>query len=407
MNENSENNGPIYTGLLENWERNTQNISEREICEWKERIKKVLHSFGIEVLSISATPQLSVTYYEVIPVPGFCFLELKEHLVDFAISLGEFSARTIVPVFGKVAIGIEIPNKKQYYVSAKELFASDSFTKSMAILPIALGKTHSNQYHVTDLTELNHILIAGATGTGKSICLKTILTGLLCKKNVSELKLVLIDPKKVEFNEFASLNSNFFAKEKSIDSNIITDIKQSARMLDALKKEMDKRYDLLKKTTTNNIEEYNKQQTKEGNDGLYQRMPYIVVIIDEFGDLMMTSRNEVEYSLRMLAALSHKVGIHLIMATQRPTNDIVTGGILALFSTHLVFKMSSSYDSERIIGQSDASFLIGNGDMFISNPSEDIIRSQGAYISDEEISRIVNEINKHFKYSDSNNYYLP
>lgn len=371
-----------------------EGVDEDEIRKGELLIQETLDAYGIRVEKITAEPRLSAVYYEVFPSKGFGFLELKKHLYDFSVSLGSIHARILVPVPGKVAIGIEFPRTNPQLVSGKEFFDSEVFSGSEAILPIVFGKTHLNQYYVSDLTRMHHILIAGDTGMGKTMCLKSMIVGLLYKKRSSELKLVLIDTKRVEFNVFTSLDTTFFAKEKNIDTDIITGTMQSIRMINALKMEMDKRYDLLRETGTSNIEDYNEKQFQNGNEEGCHCLPYIVVVIDEFADLMLTSRKEMEEPLVMLATLSHRVGIHLIMSTQRPTTNIVTGSILVNFPIRVAFKMTTPSESRRVIGRDDAVCLIGNGDMFISMPSNnELIRCQGACLSDSDTANIVRFIN--------------
>ena len=395
----------LDTSILENWERNNVSITDKEIAKWKEQIMTTLHDYGIGTRKITAELRPSVIYYEVTPFPGFDFLELKKHLGVFAVSLGSTSARIKVPTFGKVAIGIEIPREESDIVSAKELFESDTFLESKAILPIAHGKNHSNQYYISDLTQLHHILIAGDFGTDRYLYM--VLAGLLYKSKPSELKLVLIDPWK-RLNNYASLCKTFFAKEESIDNNNVVDLKQSVCMLNALVLEMDKRFEILNKTNTSSIEDYNEKQSGNNNNQYCCPMPYIVVVIEEPHDLILNARKEVEEPLAKLATLCHRVGMHLIFSTNYPTTKIVTSLLLVNFPARIAFHMSDSFESMRIIGQEDAEYLlIGNGDSFVSTPSADLIRCQSAYISDAEINRIVNVLNEQYKDKENDIYYLP
>lgn len=365
----------------------------KELTENKNRIETTLHNFGIPIKRITATVGPTVTLYEIVPADGVRISKIKNLEDDIALSLSALGIRIIAPIPGRGTIGIEVPNKTANIVSMREVIASDKFKNNKYELPIALGKTISNEPFVVDLAKMPHLLMAGATGQGKSVGLNAIITSLLYTKHPSELKFVLVDPKKVEFTLYSAIEDHYLAKLPDEEEAIITDVKKVVRTLSSLCKEMDDRYDLLKLAKTRNIKEYNaKFCSRKLSPALGHRyLPYIVLIIDEFGDLIMTAGREVEMPIARLAQLARAIGIHLVIATQRPSVNIITGMIKANFPARIAFRVTSVVDSRTILDGSGANQLIGKGDMLISTGS-DLIRLQCAFVDTPEVEKIANFI---------------
>jgi DNA segregation ATPase FtsK/SpoIIIE, S-DNA-T family len=373
-----------------------------ELVENKNKIESTLKNFNIPIKSISATIGPTVTLYEIVPAEGIRISKIKNLEDNIALSLAALGIRIIAPIPGKGTIGIEVPNKNPKIVSMKEIIESDKFQNNKYDLPIALGKTISNEAFVVDLAKMPHLLIAGATGQGKSVGLNAIITSLLYKKHPAELKFVMIDPKKVEFSLYSIIEHHYLAKIPEVDEPIITDTKKVIRTLNSLCKEMDDRYDLLKMAKTRNIKEYNAKfcaRLLSPNNG-HRYLPYIVLIIDEFGDLIMTAGREVETPLARLAQLARAIGIHLIIATQRPSVNIITGTIKANFPSRIAFRVSSKIDSRTILDGNGADQLIGKGDMLISTGS-DLIRLQCAFIDTPEVEKLVKYIEEQQAYPEA------
>jgi len=372
----------------------------------KNRIVEVLKSFGVEIRDIFATVGPTITLYEVVPAEGVRISKIKNLEDDIALSLAAIGIRIIAPMPGKGTIGIEVPNAKPQVVSMESILNSRKFQTTTMKLPIALGKTISNEVFMVDLAKIPHLLVAGATGQGKSVGLNAIITSLLYKKHPAEMKLVLIDPKKVEFSIYRSLDKHFLAALPEEDEPIITDVTKVVRTLNSLCKEMDTRYDLLKKAGARKLEEYNEKfvsrQLNPENGHRY--LPYIVVIIDEFGDLIMTAGKEIELPIARIAQLARAVGIHMVIATQRPTTTIITGNIKANFPGRMAFKVSSMMDSRIILDRPGANQLVGRGDMlFLSG--NDPVRVQCAFVDTPEVERINNYISEQQGYTST--YELP
>lgn len=372
----------------------------------KQRIIETLGNYGIKIASISATVGPTVTLYEIVPEAGVRISRIRNLEDDIALSLSALGIRIIAPIPGKGTIGIEVPNKDAKIVSMHSVIASRKFQESKYELPIALGKTISNEVFMIDLAKMPHVLVAGATGQGKSVGLNAIITSLLYKKHPSQLKLVLIDPKKVEFNIYSDIEKHFLAKNPETEEAIITDIPKVVNTLKSLTKEMDNRYSLLQKAHARNIKEYNakfvSRQLSPLNGHYY--MPYIVVIVDEFGDLIMTAGKEVELPIARIAQLARAVGIHMIIATQRPSTNIITGVIKANFPARIAFKVSAMVDSRTILDCPGANQLIGRGDMLFSQGSE-LVRVQCAFVDTPEVEDICEYIGKQQGYPEA--YELP
>lgn len=356
----------------------------------KNRIVEVLHNFGVEINSIKATVGPTITLYEITPAQGVRISKIRNLEDDIALSLRALGIRIIAPIPGKGTIGIEVPNAKANIVSMESILNSKKFQETTMDLPCAIGKTITNEVFMFDLAKLPHLLVAGATGQGKSVGLNAIITSLLYKKHPSELKIVLIDPKKVEFSIYAPIANYFLAKVPDENTEpIITDVTKVVRTLNSLCKEMDTRYDLLKMAAARNIKEYNRKFTARqlNPEKGHHYMPYIVVIIDEFGDLIMTAGKEIEMPIARIAQLARAVGIHMIIATQRPTTTIITGNIKANFPGRIAFKVSQGIDSKTILDRTGANQLIGKGDMLFLNGNEPI-RVQCAFVDTPEVVRI-------------------
>ena len=364
-------------------------VDMEEVKAHNEEIVKVLKSFGIDIREIKATVGPTITLYEITPAEGIRITKIRNLEDDIALRLSALGVRIIAPIPGKGTIGIEVPNKKRHNVSMESILNSRKFQETKFDLPIALGKTITNEVFMADLTKIPHLLVAGATGQGKSVGLNVIITSLLYKKHPNELKLVLIDPKKVEFSVYAPIADHFMAQVDDDDEPIITDVTKVVRTLKSLCTLMDHRYDLLKMAGARNIKEYNDKylRHKLNPEHGHEFMPYIVVVIDEFGDLIMTAGKEVEMPIARIAQLARAVGIHMIIATQRPTTSIITGNIKANFPGRIAFKVSSMMDSRIILDRPGANQLIGMGDMLYLNGNEPT-RVQCAFINTPEIVQI-------------------
>ena len=365
-------------------------IDMEEQTRNKNRIVEVLRSFGVEISSIKATVGPTITLYEITPASGVRISKIKNLEDDIALSLAALGIRIIAPIPGKGTVGIEVPNAKPATVSMESILNSKKFQESTMELPCAVGKTITNEVFMFDLAKAPHLLVAGATGQGKSVGLNAIITSLLYKKHPAELKIVLVDPKKVEFSVYASIENHFLAKIPDDDAEpIITDVSKVINTLNSLCKEMDTRYDLLKMAQARNIKEYNKKfierQLNPQNGHKY--MPYIVVVIDEFGDLIMTAGKEVELPIARIAQLARAVGIHMIIATQRPTTNIITGTIKANFPSRIAFRVGAMIDSRTILDRPGAQQLVGRGDMLYLNGGEPV-RVQCAFVDTPEVERI-------------------
>ena len=356
----------------------------------KNRIVDVLRNFGVEISSIKATVGPTITLYEITPAPGVRISKIRNLEDDIALSLSALGIRIIAPIPGKGTIGIEVPNAKPSIVSMESILNSKKFQETTMELPCAVGKTITNEVFMFDLAKAPHLLVAGATGQGKSVGLNAILTSLLYKKHPAELKIVLVDPKKVEFSIYSSIEKHFLAKVPDEDADpIITDVTKVVRTLNSLCKEMDTRYDLLKMAQARNLKEYNKKfiNRQLNPEHGHKFMPYIVVVIDEFGDLIMTAGKEVELPIARIAQLARAVGIHMIIATQRPTTNIITGTIKANFPCRIAFKVSAMIDSRTILDRPGAQQLVGRGDMLYLAGGEPV-RVQCAFVDTPEVERI-------------------
>ena len=364
-----------------------------ELETYKNQIIATLKNYDIAIQRISATVGPTVTLYEIVPAPGVRISRIKNLEDDIALSLAALGIRIIAPIPGKGTIGIEVPNIRKSIVSMKTLLASEKFQTSQHSLPIAIGKKIDNENFIVDLAAMPHLLMAGATGQGKSVGLNAILVSLLYKKHPSQLKFVLVDPKKVELSLYRVIEKHFLAKLPGEEDAIITDTKKVINTLNALCIEMDNRYDLLKEAGCRNIKEYNEKFTsrKLNPEKGHQYLPFIVLVVDEFADLIMTAGKEVEMPIARLAQLARAVGIHLIIATQRPSVNIITGTIKANFPARIAFKVSSKIDSRTILDAGGAEQLIGKGDMLVSFNGE-ITRLQCAFVDTPEVDRVCNFI---------------
>jgi len=381
-------------------------VDRSELEANKDQIIATLLNYKIEITKIRATIGPTVTLYEIVPAPGVKISKIKNLEDDIALSLSALGIRIIAPIPGKGTIGIEVPNKNKQIVSLKELLMSEKFTQTKMALPIALGKTISNEVFVADLAKMPHLLVAGATGQGKSVGINAILMSLLYKKHLSQVKLVLIDPKKVELFPYGHLDQHYLAFLPDQDEPIITETSKVINTLNSLCVEMDNRYDLLKKARVRNLNEYNEKFTdrklspKEG----HKFLPYIVLVIDEFADLIMTAGKEVELPIARLAQLARAIGIHLIIATQRPSVNIITGIIKANFPARLAFKVTSKIDSRTILDGGGADQLIGAGDMLLSIGSTNI-RLQCAFVDTPEVENVIKHIADQQGFAEP--FYLP
>lgn len=392
--------------LLNDYGANKVSVTKEELEANKDKIVETLANYNIGIASIKATIGPTVTLYEIVPDAGVRISKIKNLEDDIALSLAALGIRIIAPIPGKGTIGIEVPNTKKEMVSIRSILSTEKFMKSEMDLPIAFGKTITNEVFITDLAKMPHLLMAGATGQGKSVGLNTILTSLLYKRHPSQLKFVLVDPKKVELSLFNKIERHFLAKLPDTDEAIITDTKKVVNTLNSLCMEMDMRYDLLKDAGCRNLKEYNRKfvERKLNPQKGHRFMPYIVLVIDELADLMMTAGKEVETPIARLAQLARAIGIHLVVATQRPSVNVITGIIKANFPARISFKVTSKIDSRTILDAGGADQLIGQGDMLFSIGS-DMIRIQCAFVDTPEVDRICDFIGEQQGYSDA--YLLP
>lgn len=392
--------------LLENYGSNKISVNADELEANKNKIVETLNHYNIEIDKIKATIGPTVTLYEIIPAPGVRISKIKNLEDDIALSLAALGIRIIAPMPGKGTIGIEVPNMHPEMVSMRSILMTEKFQKTEMDLPIALGKTISNEVYIADLAKMPHLLVAGATGQGKSVGINAILVSLLYKKHPSQLKFVLVDPKKVELTLFNKIERHFLAKLPGEADAIITDTKKVIHTLNSLCIEMDQRYDLLKDAQVRNLKEYNEKfiKRKLNPNNSHRFLPYIVLIVDEFADLMMTAGKEVETPIARLAQLARAVGIHLVLATQRPSVNIITGTIKANFPARLAFRVLSKIDSRTILDSGGADQLIGRGDMLLST-GNDLIRLQCAFVDTPEVDRISEFIGNQRGYAEA--YQLP
>lgn len=381
--------------LLNSYGDHEPTIDMEEQNANKNRIIQVLRSFGIEISSIKASVGPTITLYEITPAEGVRISKIRNLEDDIALSLSALGIRIIAPIPGKGTIGIEVPNANPRIVPMSSILASKKFQETTFDLPVALGKTITNEVFMVDLTKAPHMLVAGATGQGKSVGLNAIVTSLLYKKHPSELKFVIIDPKKVEFAIYAPIEKHFLAKLPDASDAIITDVSKVVQTLNSLCVEMDTRYDLLRKAGCRNIKEYNAKfiNRQLNPENGHRFMPYIVIIIDEFGDLIMTAGKEVELPICRIAQLARAVGIHAIIATQRPTTNIITGTIKANFPARVAFRVASMMDSRTILDRPGAQQLIGKGDMLYLQ-GNDPVRVQCAFVDTPEVEKIAAYISR-------------
>lgn len=378
--------------LLENRVMEAISLNKEELERNKDQIIQTLSSFGIEIQQISATVGPTVTLYEIVPAKGVRISKIKNLEDDIALNLAALGIRIIAPIPGKGTIGIEVPNANKQIVSMQAMLASEKFVNNKMSLPIALGKKIDNENYIVDLATMPHLLMAGATGQGKSVGINAILVSLLYKKHPSQLKFVMVDPKKVELSIYRTIEKHFLAKLPNEEESIITDIKKVIYTLKALCDEMDDRYGLLKDAGARNIKEYNEKFiARRLNPEHHKYLPFIVLVIDEFADLIMTAGKEVEMPIARIAQLARAVGIHLIIATQRPSVNVITGTIKANFPARIAFKVSAKVDSRTILDTGGAEQLVGRGDMLISHGSE-LLRLQCAFVDTPEVENVVNFI---------------
>lgn len=392
--------------LMKHYDDNGPTIDMDEQNANKDKIVNTLRSFGIEISTIKATVGPTVTLYEITPEQGVRISKIRGLEDDIALSLSALGIRIIAPIPGKGTIGIEVPNSNPKIVSGQSIIGSKKFQESTYELPIALGKTITNEVFMVDLAKMPHVLVAGATGQGKSVGLNAIITSLLYKKHPAELKFVLVDPKKVEFSIYSVIEHHFLAKLPDGEDAIITDVTKVVQTLNSLCVEMDTRYDLLKAAHVRNIKEYNEKfiNRRLNPEKGHKYMPYIVVVIDEFGDLIMTAGKDVELPIARIAQLARAVGIHMIIATQRPTTNIITGTIKANFPARIAFRVSAMVDSRTILDRPGANQLIGRGDMLFLQGA-DPVRVQCAFIDTPEVAEITKFIARQQGYPTA--FYLP
>jgi S-DNA-T family DNA segregation ATPase FtsK/SpoIIIE len=381
-------------------------IQNQELKENKQQIVDTLNHYAIKITSIKATPGPAVTLYEIVPAPGIRIAKIKNLADDIALSLAAHGIRIIAPIPGKGTIGIEVPNKNPQTVSMKTLLKSSKFVQSKYELPIALGKTISNDSFIADLAKMPHLLVAGATGQGKSVGLNGIIASLLYSKHPAVCKFILIDPKKVELSLYSKIERHYLAKLPDAKEAIITETREVVRTLNSLVLEMEDRYNLLKNAHVKSLKEYNTKfiARKLNPENGHRFMPYLILIIDEFADLIMTAGKEIEGPITRLAQLARAVGIHLIIATQRPSVNVITGSIKANFPARIAYRVISKFDSRTILDSGGADQLVGRGDMLLSTGRE-LVRLQGAFIDTPEIERITEFIGAQKAYS--NAFQLP
>ncbi len=390
--------------LLDDRGSGTIHVNKQELEENKNRIIETLKNYTIEIDKIKATVGPTVTLYEIIPAPGIRISKIKNLENDIALSLAALGIRIIAPIPGKGTIGIEVPNSQPEIVSMKSILASDRFQNSGFDLPIGLGKTIANETFIADLAKMPHLLMAGATGQGKSVGLNAIIASILYKKHPAYVKFILVDPKKVELNLFSKIERHYLAKLPDTEEAIVTETREVIRTINSLCVEMDNRYDLLKDAQARNIKEYNQKfinRKLNPNTG-HRFLPYIILVIDEFADLIMTAGKEIELPIARLAQLARAVGIHLVIATQRPSVNIITGTIKANFPARIAFRVTAKVDSRTILDSGGADQLIGRGDMLLSTGS-DLLRLQCAFIDTPEIERITEFIGSQKAYPEAFN----
>ncbi|KOP39201.1 DNA translocase FtsK [Flavobacterium sp. WLB] len=392
--------------LLKEYSTGGITINQEELEENKNKIVDTLRNYKIEIAQIKATVGPSVTLYEIVPEAGIRISKIKSLEDDIALSLSALGIRIIAPIPGKGTIGIEVPNKNPTMVSMKSVIGSAKFQEAEMELPIALGKTISNETFVVDLAKMPHLLMAGATGQGKSVGLNAVLTSLLYKKHPAEVKFVLVDPKKVELTLFNKIERHYLAKLPDTEDAIITDNAKVVNTLNSLCTEMDNRYSLLKDAMVRNIKEYNEKfkARKLNPEAGHRFLPYIVLVVDEFADLIMTAGKEVEVPIARLAQLARAIGIHLIIATQRPSVNVITGLIKANFPARIAFRVTSKIDSRTILDTQGADQLIGRGDLLYTN-GNDVTRVQCAFIDTPEVEKITDFIGSQKAYATA--YLLP
>ena len=386
--------------LLEDRATETISLDKEELEKNKTQIIQTLRSFGIEIQRITATVGPTVTLYEIVPAEGVRISKIRNLEDDIALNLSALGIRIIAPIPGRGTIGIEVPNANKQIVSMRTLIASDKFVNNKMSLPIALGKKIDNENYIVDLATMPHLLMAGATGQGKSVGINAILVSLLYKKHPSQLKFIMVDPKKVELSVYRTIEKHFLAKLPNEEEAIITDTKKVINTLNALCIEMDNRYELLKEAGARNIKEYNEKfiSRRLNPERGHKYLPFIVLVIDEFADLIMTAGKEVEMPIARLAQLARAIGIHLIIATQRPSVNVITGTIKANFPARIAFKVSAKVDSRTILDAGGAEQLIGRGDMLVSHGSE-LLRLQCAFVDTPEVENIVEFIAKQRGYA--------
>ena len=395
---------PSYDLLKDFGEIKSVDAAEQQ--ENKERITQTLRNYGITIKKIDATVGPTITLYEIVPDDGIRISKIRNLGDDIALSLAAIGIRIIAPIPGRGTVGIEVPNKNPQIVPMRSLIASEKFQNTTYDLPIAIGKTITNEVFMLDLCKLPHLLVAGATGQGKSVGLNAIITSLLYKKHPSQLKIVLIDPKKTEFTLYSTIEKHFLAKLEDSEDAVISDVTKVTQTLQSVCKEMDTRFDLLKKAHVRNIKEYNEKFTSRqlNPENGHRYLPYMVVIIDEFADLIMTAGKEVEMPIARIAQLARAAGIHMIIATQRPSTNIITGSIKANFPGRLAFRVSSMIDSRTILDSPGANQLIGRGDLLFSQ-GNDLTRVQCAFVDTPEVEAICNFISDQQGYTHA--FYLP
>ncbi len=392
--------------LLDEYDSGKVQVTQEELTQNKDRILETLTNFKIGILSIKATIGPTVTLYEIVPEAGIKISRIKNLEDDIALSLSALGIRIIAPIPGKGTIGIEVPNKNREMVGIRQVLSTEKFMKSDKELPVALGKTISNEVLVIDLAKMPHLLVAGATGQGKSVGLNVILTSLLYKRHPSQLKFVLVDPKKVEMSLFSKIERHYLAKLPNSEEAIITDTRKVVHTLNSLCIEMEHRYEMMKVAGARNLKEYNAKfvaRKLNPNEG-HRFLPYIVLVIDELADLMMTAGKEVETPIARLAQLARAIGIHLVVATQRPSVNVITGVIKANFPARLSFRVTSKVDSRTILDAGGADQLIGQGDMLLSAGS-DVIRLQCPFVDTHEVEKICEFIGSQRGYESA--YMLP
>ena len=388
--------------LLEDYDKDNVLVTKEELEINKNRIVETLNQYSISIVKIKATIGPTVTLYEVVPAPGIRISKIKNLEDDIALSLSAIGIRIIAPIPGKGTVGIEVPNQNPNIVSMKSILISEKFRNNKFDLPFGIGKTIANESFVADLAKMPHLLIAGATGQGKSVGLNAIIASLLYKKHPAELKFILVDPKKVELNLYSRIERHYLAKLPDSEEAIITDTRKVVRTLNSLSIEMDNRYELLKDAQVRNVKEYNKKFITRKLNPLHghRYLPYLVLVIDEFADLIMMAGKEIETPITRLAQLSRAIGIHLIIATQRPSVNIITGTIKANFPARIAFRVISKIDSRTILDTGGADQLVGRGDMLFSTGS-DLIRLQCAFIDTPEIEKVTSYIGAQRAYPDA------